>query len=350
MRIVRRGDWWNFNLVVPGVLRREFSEPGARSGGRGHQQGAVLHAVVDAGAGSRRSCRTCSARTAFREAPPPVALYVVALEALIPRAYRRAPLPGDLGEHARRPGRAAASPRERITVVHCGLDHDALPPRPGGRRRARGRRSLYVGRLRRYKGVDWVMRALPRGAARACPTRGCVVIGDGPYRAASSEPRRRGSASRDAVEFLGFLPARGEGAAHARGVGAGAALAQGGLGAHRGRGRRLRHRGGGRRQPRAARLGAARRDRTAGALRRRRARWPTRWPACSPTPRCASGSRAAGVEWAARFQLAGVRDALARRAARRRARRPAVTARERRVGRGGRCALLAMPSSRSASG
>ena len=27
MRVVRRGDWWNFNLLVPGVLRREFSSP-----------------------------------------------------------------------------------------------------------------------------------------------------------------------------------------------------------------------------------------------------------------------------------------------------------------------------------
>ena len=24
MKIVRRGHWWNFNLVVPGVLRREW--------------------------------------------------------------------------------------------------------------------------------------------------------------------------------------------------------------------------------------------------------------------------------------------------------------------------------------
>ena len=27
MTIVRRGRWWNFNLVVPGVLRWEFSNP-----------------------------------------------------------------------------------------------------------------------------------------------------------------------------------------------------------------------------------------------------------------------------------------------------------------------------------
>src|SRR5262245_40681227 len=27
VRIVRRGSWWNFNVMVPGVLRREFSAP-----------------------------------------------------------------------------------------------------------------------------------------------------------------------------------------------------------------------------------------------------------------------------------------------------------------------------------
>src|SRR5262249_14246131 len=37
MRVLRRGTWWNFNFVVPGVLRREFA--------RGHAPDLVVEDV-----------------------------------------------------------------------------------------------------------------------------------------------------------------------------------------------------------------------------------------------------------------------------------------------------------------
>ena len=59
------------------------------------------------------------------------------------------------------------------------------------------------------------MRVLPRGAARACPDARLVVIGDGPDRARARRACGASAASRDAVEFLGFLPRGREGAAAA---------------------------------------------------------------------------------------------------------------------------------------
>src|SRR5678815_2376390 len=63
---------------------------------------------------------------------------------------------------------------------------------------------LYVGRLRRYKGVDWLIRAFPRVRERI-PSARLWVIGDGPDRP-RLQTQLRGSPARDAVEFLGFLP------------------------------------------------------------------------------------------------------------------------------------------------
>ena len=92
MRIVRRGNWWTFNLVVPGVLRREFSAPPPALVVEDINKvpcftpqwtAAPVAVIVPHLFGS----------TAFREAPVPVASYVVALEALIPLAYRRSRFP-----------------------------------------------------------------------------------------------------------------------------------------------------------------------------------------------------------------------------------------------------------------
>src|SRR5262249_45611647 len=63
---------------------------------------------------------------------------------------------------------------------------------------------VFVGRLRRYKGVDWVMRAFPAVRARS-PEARLLVIGDGPFEA----PLRRAAETlgvAGSVDFLGFMP------------------------------------------------------------------------------------------------------------------------------------------------
>jgi glycosyltransferase involved in cell wall biosynthesis len=201
MRIVRRGTWWNFNLVVPGVLRREFSNP------------APDLVVEDV---NKVPCFTpwwtraevavivphLFGATAFQEASVPVAVYVQLLEALIPTAYRGCRFVV-ISESTRddlvRRGIAASA----ITVVHCGMDHAAY--RPGvPSDRAERPTVLYVGRLRRYKGVDWMIHMFPRVLERV-PDARLVVIGDGPDKPRLLESLRRSRAGH-AVEFLGFVP------------------------------------------------------------------------------------------------------------------------------------------------
>jgi glycosyltransferase involved in cell wall biosynthesis len=201
MRIVRRGNWWNFNLVVPGVMRREFASP---------PPDLVVEDV------NKVPCLTpwwtsapvavivphLFGATAFREAPLPVALWVVALEALVPLVYRRSRFVV-ISESTRDDLARRGIPPAHIGVVHCGLDHGRYRPDAAAGKSPRPT-IVYIGRLRRYKGVDWVFRALPE-VVRRVPDARLVVIGDGPHRGELKlAAARLGLAN--AVEFRGFLP------------------------------------------------------------------------------------------------------------------------------------------------
>jgi glycosyltransferase involved in cell wall biosynthesis len=203
MRVLRRGSWWNFNFVVPGVLAREFA--GAR---------APELIVEDV---NKLPCFTpwftrvpvavivphLFGSTVFREANLVVAAYVLLLESLIPFAYGRCRFLV-ISESTQADLVARGIARERVAVVHCGVDHERYRVDPAVARAPRPTLA-FVGRLRRYKGLDWVMRSLPAVLARV-PEARLEVIGDGPWAGAlKREAGRRGVAN--AVDFLGFLPA-----------------------------------------------------------------------------------------------------------------------------------------------
>jgi glycosyltransferase involved in cell wall biosynthesis len=201
IRVVRRASWWDFNLMVPGILKREFSSP---------PPDLVVEDINKAPAFTPWFTKAPVAvivphlfgATIFRETSAPIALYVVALESLIPAAYDDSRFVA-ISESTRDDLVRRGVARERITVVHCGLDHDGYRPDPAAGKTA-APTIVFVGRLRRYKGVDWVMRSLP-ALLRRVPEAKLLVIGDGPFEAAL----RRSAASlgvAHAVEFLGFLP------------------------------------------------------------------------------------------------------------------------------------------------
>jgi glycosyltransferase involved in cell wall biosynthesis len=201
MRIVRRGTWWNFNAVVPGILRREFSNP---------PPDLVVEDI------NKVPCFTpwwtssevavivphLFGTAAFQEAAWPIAIYVQALEALIPSVYGRCRF-AVISESTRDDLIRRGIARERITVVHCGMDHETYRA-DAALRKTPQPTVVYVGRLRRYKGVDWVLRAFPAVRARV-PDARLVVIGDGPDRA-RLERLARDIGVAAATQFLGFLP------------------------------------------------------------------------------------------------------------------------------------------------
>ena len=202
MRIVRRGTWWDFNLRVPALLKGEFA-------GRDRPDLVVedvnkvpCYAPWFTDAPVAVVVLHLFGTTVFREANPVVASYVLALESLIPSAYRRCRFVA-ISESTRDDLVARGIAAAQVSVVHCGLDHARYHADPATPKAARPTLT-FVGRLRRYKGLDWVLRALPAVRARVPDVR-LEIIGDGPY---GAELRRqvayRGLS--DAVEFLGFLP------------------------------------------------------------------------------------------------------------------------------------------------
>ncbi len=137
--------------------------------------------------------------TVFQEAPAALAAAVWLAERPIAAAYRGVPFEAisdstahDLAERG--------IPRESVRVIYPGVYADRFTPDP----LARSGEPLfvYLGRLKRYKGVDIVLRAF---AAMNHPTARLEIAGTGDHRRALE----RLATSLDLgsrVAFLGFIP------------------------------------------------------------------------------------------------------------------------------------------------
>jgi glycosyltransferase involved in cell wall biosynthesis len=138
--------------------------------------------------------------TAFQELAWPLAAVVAAAEQPIPRVYRHAGFHA-ISESTRDDLVARGVPRERIRVIHPGSDPGACVP--DGLDRAQSPTFLYVGRLKRYKGVEVAIRALAlvRGE-RPDATLDIAGTGDD---AARLRARAAALGVADAVRFHGFI-------------------------------------------------------------------------------------------------------------------------------------------------
>ncbi|HYF39457.1 MAG TPA: glycosyltransferase family 4 protein [Gemmatimonadales bacterium] len=139
--------------------------------------------------------------TAFQEASWPVAATVWAAERPLPRAYRRAGFHA-ISESTRDDLIARGVAPERVRVIHPGVDSRRFTPGPPGRR-STAPTFLYVGRLKRYKGIGFAIEALAF-ARRQRPDLRLEIAGTGDYR-----PELERLVSRldldKAVTFHGFV-------------------------------------------------------------------------------------------------------------------------------------------------
>jgi glycosyltransferase involved in cell wall biosynthesis len=140
--------------------------------------------------------------TAFQEAPWPMAAMVWLSERPLPMAYRRASFHA-ISESTRDDLVSRGIPADRVRVIHPGVDSVRLSPDPAGRREPVPT-FLYVGRVKRYKGIGFAIRALAI-ARRARPELRLVVAGAGDYLPALRRlTAELGQA--EAVDFRGFVP------------------------------------------------------------------------------------------------------------------------------------------------
>ena len=140
--------------------------------------------------------------TAFAEASAPLAAIVWAAELPIPRVYGRAGFHA-ISESTRDDLVRRGVPAERVVVIHPGVDSRAYRPDPATPRATRPT-FLYLGRLKRYKGVELALRAI----AAARQSRADITLdicGQGDDRPRLERlARELGLAA--AVRFLGFVP------------------------------------------------------------------------------------------------------------------------------------------------
>lgn len=139
--------------------------------------------------------------TAFSEASVPMAAVVWAAERPIPWVYRKAGFHA-ISESTRDDLVRRGISSERIVVIHPGVDATLYAPDPGTPRAARPT-FLFLGRLKRYKGVEFALRAV----AEARQVRADVTLdicGQGDDRA-RLEGRAATLGLGDAVRFRGFV-------------------------------------------------------------------------------------------------------------------------------------------------
>ncbi|MDQ6689287.1 MAG: glycosyltransferase family 4 protein [Gemmatimonadota bacterium] len=137
--------------------------------------------------------------TAFREAPAPLAAAVWLSEQPLGALYRKVPFEA-VSVSTADDLVARGIPRHAIKVIYNGVDSVRLAPNP--QERATKPLFVYLGRLKRYKRVDVVIRAF---AELNVSEATLEIAGTGDYRA-PLEGLVNSLGLTDRVKFLGFIP------------------------------------------------------------------------------------------------------------------------------------------------
>jgi glycosyltransferase involved in cell wall biosynthesis len=136
--------------------------------------------------------------TVFREAPLPVAAAVWLSEMPLAALYRRVPFQA-VSVSTADDLVARGIPRGSVRVIYNGVDSARLTPEPS--ERSRTPLFVYLGRLKKYKRVDLVIRAF---SELNVPEATLEIAGTGDYRA-PLEGLVKSLHLTDRVKFLGFI-------------------------------------------------------------------------------------------------------------------------------------------------
>lgn len=116
--------------------------------------------------------------TIFREVNPLIASYVYLMEKPIRFIYRHSPFEV-ISESTADDLVARGISSDSIHVVHCGIDHD-LYSYDATASPFEQPTILFVGRIRKYKGIDIVLKALP-AIIEKVPNVRLIIVGAGDY-------------------------------------------------------------------------------------------------------------------------------------------------------------------------
>lgn len=208
IRIHRGGSWYNAHLALGTLYRRHF---------RRERFDLVLEDInkvpfftpLFARAPVLAVVPHLFGSTVFHEASLPVGLIVRAHELMIPLVYRDTPFLA-ISDSTRDDLARRGIRRDRVSVVRCGLTQEDYGVHVPPERRTEPH-VVFVGRLRKYKGAQHAIRALPL-VRNSVPGAVLTIVGDGPYRP-DLERLAASLGVADSVRFLGALPLKGKVAA-----------------------------------------------------------------------------------------------------------------------------------------
>ena len=140
--------------------------------------------------------------TAFHEASIPVAAATWLLERPIPRVFGALPTIA-VSDSTAADLRERGMTGQHIAVVPNGVDLDRLTPAADDGRFPEPT-ILYLGRLKRYKGVDLILRAVARLREKGTPVR-LLIAGQGDYEGRLQDLQSRLGIG-DMGRFLGYVP------------------------------------------------------------------------------------------------------------------------------------------------
>jgi glycosyltransferase involved in cell wall biosynthesis len=201
IRVLRRGNWWNANwaaayTVTRGDLRREKFDLVLEDFNK-----LPYFSPLWSPAPVLTVVPHLFGTTVFAEASMPIGVGVWIHERFLPPVYGKTPFLV-ISDSTRDDLVARGLDPARIVVSYCGIDHSRYSP---GGSKTDGPSVVFVGRLRRYKGVDLLFDAFER-LRRDVPDARLTVVGDGPYRGVLEEYARKLRLG-DSLVFTGFIPA-----------------------------------------------------------------------------------------------------------------------------------------------
>jgi glycosyltransferase involved in cell wall biosynthesis len=200
MELHRVGGRHTFNVLAPGYYRRKLREERFDLAVEALNK-VPLFTPLWAGAPVVLLVHHLFGLTAFREAAAPLAAATWLLERPIPLVYRG--IPTEVISRSTADDLVARGLRaESLRVVYPGVDLSFFTPGAEGARTEEPT-FLYLGRLRRYKGIHFVVRAVAALRDRGVRVR-LLVGGRGEH---EPELRRESAQLRvdDRVEFLGYV-------------------------------------------------------------------------------------------------------------------------------------------------
>ncbi len=200
MEVIRTGNVWNFNFAAPRYYQQHLASKGFDVIVEDLNKLPFYTPLVAGKVPVLVNIPHLFGTTVFQQASFPIASYVWLQEQSIPSVYRRSHfqvLSDSTFEDLAKRG----IPRDRLHVIRSGIDHEYYRPRPAGT--LPGPSLLYLGRLKKYKCIEYPIEVL-RDIAAQVPGVEYWIAGEGDYRADLERIAAEHGVS-DRVRFLGFI-------------------------------------------------------------------------------------------------------------------------------------------------